>query len=265
MMWPTSHRRPGACTRSTTASRWRSRAASPLAAGVGRRRKRSVAAGRSDRPPGRGDAFAWDRQRCSARRRQMSLLELDGISVTYGDAVLALEDVSLVVEEGASVSLLGANGAGKTTTLRAIGGLLRYHGGQIRSGQIRFDGKPVRSGSATSLVEAGIAQSLEGRQVFGELTVEENLRVGAWIRRARRLERQTRDEVLELFPRLVDRLHGRAGLLSGSEQQMLAIARALMARPRLLRLDEPSLGLAPLIIAEIAASLATITAQGTAI
>jgi branched-chain amino acid transport system ATP-binding protein len=195
----------------------------------------------------------------------MSLLELDGISVTYGDAVLALEDVSLVVEEGASVSLLGANGAGKTTTLRAIGGLLRYHGGQIRSGQIRFDGKPVRSGSATSLVEAGIAQSLEGRQVFGELTVEENLRVGAWIRRARRHERQTREEVLELFPRLVERLHGRAGLLSGGEQQMLAIARALMARPRLLLLDEPSLGLAPLIIAEIAAALQTIRTQGTAI
>jgi ABC-type branched-subunit amino acid transport system ATPase component len=195
----------------------------------------------------------------------MTLLELDGISVTYGDAMLALEDVSLVVEEGSSVSLLGANGAGKTTTLRAIGGLLRYHGGRIQSGQIRFDGKPVRNGSATSLVEAGIAQSLEGRQVFGELTVDENLRVGAWIRRARRLERQTRDEVLELFPRLVDRLHGRAGLLSGGEQQMLAIARALMARPRLLLLDEPSLGLAPLIIAEIADSLATITAQGTAI
>jgi ABC-type branched-subunit amino acid transport system ATPase component len=206
---------------------------------------------------------------CRSRRGighgAMSLLELDGVSVTYGDAVLALEDVNLVVEEGASVALLGANGAGKTTTLRTVGGLLRYHGGQVRTGQVIFDGRPIRSGSATSLVQAGIAQSLEGRKVFAQLTVDENLRVGAYSRRARAHEAKTRAEVLELFPRLGQKFAALAGLLSGGEQQMLAIGRALMARPRLLLLDEPSLGLAPLIIAEIATVLRKINEQGTAI
>ncbi|MDN5757973.1 MAG: ABC transporter ATP-binding protein [Tomitella sp.] len=195
----------------------------------------------------------------------MSLLELESVSVTYGDAVLALSEVSLAVEDGASVALLGANGAGKTTTLRAAGGLLRYHGGAIRSGQVRFDGRPVRTGEVTALVRAGLAQSLEGRKVFAELTVEENLRVGAYNRRARRDEERTRGAMLELFPRLAERLHGPAGLLSGGEQQMLAIARALMARPRLLLLDEPSLGLAPLVISEIGTALRTINDEGTAI
>jgi ABC-type branched-subunit amino acid transport system ATPase component len=195
----------------------------------------------------------------------MSLLELSGLQVTYGESVLALEDVSLQVEEGQSVGLLGANGAGKTTTLRAIGGLLRYHGGHIRGGGIRFDGKPIGANNAKSLVEAGIAQSLEGRKVFGELTVDENLRVGAYSRRARKEETRTRAELLDLFPRLGERMEARAGLLSGGEQQMLAIARALMARPRLLLLDEPSLGLAPLIVAEIAATLRVVNERGTAI
>ena len=195
----------------------------------------------------------------------MSLLELEEVSVTYGDAVLALEDVSLEVEEGTAVALLGANGAGKTTALRAIGGLLRYHGGQIRRGEIRFDGTPVRRGGATALVNAGVAQSLEGRKVFRELTVAENLRMGAYSKRARKDEQKTQAAMLELFPRLGERFHGQAGLLSGGEQQMLAIARALMARPRLLLLDEPSLGLAPLVTAEIGDALRTINGEGTTI
>jgi len=195
----------------------------------------------------------------------MNLLEIDGLSVTYGEAILALEDVSLRVDEGQAVALLGANGAGKTTTLRAIGGLLRFHGGQVRGGRMSFDGRPVGRVNPAGLVERGIAQTLEGRRVFADLTVEQNLRVGAFAARARRAEAKTRRELLELFPRLAGQLTRPAGLLSGGEQQMLAIARALMAQPRLLLLDEPSLGLAPLVVAEIAQALRRVTADGTAL
>jgi ABC-type branched-subunit amino acid transport system ATPase component len=195
----------------------------------------------------------------------MSLLEVEELRVTYGGSVLALERASLAVPEGGAVALLGANGAGKSTLLRAVGGLLRHHRGEVRGGAIRFDGRSIAGVDAARLVAGGIAQCLEGRRVFAELSVEENLRVGAFVGRARAGARERRAELLELFPRLEERLTSPAGLLSGGEQQMLAIARALMAGPRLLLLDEPSLGLAPMLVAEIGAALRKINGRGTSI
>lgn len=194
----------------------------------------------------------------------MTLLSVDGLTVRYG-AVLAVEDVTLEVPEAGAVALLGANGAGKTTMLRALGGLLGFHRGQIAAGDILFDGRSIKGREPAKLVADGLAQTLEGRRIFSDLTVGENLRLGAFPARARARLHATRDELLELFPRLRERLGQAAGTLSGGEQQMLAIARALMARPRLLMLDEPSLGLAPMVIAEIASALRRITEQGTAV
>jgi branched-chain amino acid transport system ATP-binding protein len=200
----------------------------------------------------------------AGERRAVTHLEVSGLSVRYG-AVRALDDITLDVERGGSVALLGANGAGKTTVLRAIGGLLAYHGGRVVGGDIRFEGRSTGRADASSLVAGGIAQALEGRRVFAELTVAENLRVGAFAARGPRRQAAVRDEMLELFPILRERLDQRAGLLSGGQQQMLAIARAIMAQPRLLLLDEPSLGLAPIVVAEIAAALRRINAGGTSI
>jgi branched-chain amino acid transport system ATP-binding protein len=194
----------------------------------------------------------------------MSHLEVSGLGVRYG-GVRALHDVTLNVQRGRSVALLGANGAGKTTLLRAIGGLLAYHGGCVVSGDIRFEGRSTGGADASSLVAGGIAQSLEGRRVFADLTVAENLRVGGFTARGPRPQASVRDELLDLFPILRERLDQRAALLSGGQQQMLAIARAIMAQPRLLLLDEPSLGLAPIVVAEIAAALRQINAAGTSI
>jgi branched-chain amino acid transport system ATP-binding protein len=191
-------------------------------------------------------------------------LEVSGLSVRYG-VVRALDAVSLDVERGGSVALLGANGAGKTTMLRTIGGLLAYHGGSVVAGDIRFEGRSTARADASSLVAGGIAQALEGRRVFAELTVAENLRVGAFAARGPRRQAAVRDEMFELFPILRERAGQRAGLLSGGQQQMLAIARAIMAQPRLLLLDEPSLGLAPIVVAEIADALRRINAGGTSI
>jgi branched-chain amino acid transport system ATP-binding protein len=194
----------------------------------------------------------------------VSHLEVSGLGVRYG-AVRALHDVTLDVGSGESVALLGANGAGKTTVLRAIGGLLAYQGGSVVTGDIRFEGRSTSSADASALVAGGIGQALEGRRVFAELTVAENLRIGAFAARGPRRESTVRDELLELFPILRERLDQRAGLLSGGQQQMLAIARAIMAQPRLLLLDEPSLGLAPIVVAEIAGTLRQINASGTSI
>jgi branched-chain amino acid transport system ATP-binding protein len=171
-----------------------------------------------------------------------ALLVLDDVEARYGP-VQALRGISLEVPEGQIVAVLGANGAGKTTTLRAISGTVR------RSGGITFAGKPLRGGPE-AVARAGIAHVPEGRGTFTELTVVENLKLGGYVRRDREL-RADIDRISEWFPWLTQRAHQPAGTLSGGEQQMLAVARALMARPRLLMLDEPSLGLAPMIVREI--------------
>jgi ABC-type branched-subunit amino acid transport system ATPase component len=193
------------------------------------------------------------------------LLEVENLRVTYGGSILALDGVSFSVPEGGAVALLGANGAGKSTALRAVTGLLRFHGGQVTAGSIRFAGRSILRTDAASLVAAGIAQVLEGRRVFADLTVAENLRMGAFQGRARRREREIRRQLDELFPILAERADQPAGLLSGGQQQVLAIARALMAQPRLLLLDEPSLGLAPRIVAEIGQALRAINERGCAL
>ncbi len=195
----------------------------------------------------------------------LSLLEVVDLRVVYGGTVLALERASLAVPEGGAVALLGPNGAGKTTLLRAASGLLAYHHGEVRSGAVRFDGRSIARADAARLVARGIGQCLEGRRVFADLTVAENLRCGAFVRRARPFASARTQELLGLFPRLAERLDCPAGLLSGGEQQMLAISRALMGRPRLLLLDEPSLGLAPLVVEEIGSALRKVVADGTAL
>jgi branched-chain amino acid transport system ATP-binding protein len=195
----------------------------------------------------------------------VSLLTVSDLTVTYGGAVLALDGVSLEVPEGGSIGLLGANGAGKTTLLRAITGLLRYQNGQVVRGSIRFDGRDITGADTARLVAAGIAQVLEGRRVFRDLTVAENLRAGGFSARQRAREGEVRDRVLTLFPVLRERLAQHAGFLSGGEQQMLAIGRALMAQPRMLLLDEPSLGLAPLVVQQIGDTLREINGQGVAL
>jgi branched-chain amino acid transport system ATP-binding protein len=171
-----------------------------------------------------------------------ALLTLDGVEARYGP-VQALRGISLEVPEGQIVAVLGANGAGKTTTLRAISGTVR------RSGTITFAGKPLRGGPE-AVARAGIAHVPEGRGTFTELSVVENLKLGGYVRRDRDL-RTDIDRISEWFPWITQRANQPAGTLSGGEQQMLAVARALMARPRLLMLDEPSLGLAPMIVREI--------------
>ena len=195
----------------------------------------------------------------------MSLLTVDDLTVTYGGAVLAVEGVSFAGPADGSVGLLGANGAGKTTLLRAVTGLLRYHNGQVVRGSIRFDGRTITGADPAGLVAAGIAQVLEGRRVFRDLSVADNLRAGGFSARRRGREQEMRDRVVALFPVLGERMAQPAGLLSGGEQQMLAIGRALMARPRLLLLDEPSLGLAPLVVQQIGDTLRQINGVGVAL
>jgi branched-chain amino acid transport system ATP-binding protein len=173
------------------------------------------------------------------------LLRLDGVEVAYGDLTV-VRDVSLEVTPGEIVALIGSNGAGKTTTLRAIAGLLRP-----RRGAIELDGEPIAGLGPAEIVARGIAHVPEGRQLFPTMTVLENLELGARTAESRRRRAETLAQVLSLFPRLTERRGQLAGSLSGGEQQMCAIGRALMARPRLLMLDEPSLGLAPLVVSAI--------------
>ncbi len=187
------------------------------------------------------------------------MLALDGVAAGYGD-VLAVRSISLEVAPGECVALIGANGAGKTTTLRAIAGLL-----PLRGGRILFEGRPLAGLTPREIVALGLAHVPEGRQVFASLTVLENLEMGARTPAARAARRETLDEVFALFPRLKERAPQAAGTLSGGEQQMLAIGRALMARPRLLLLDEPSLGLAPIAVRSIMEIVATVNRRGTTI
>jgi branched-chain amino acid transport system ATP-binding protein len=185
-------------------------------------------------------------------------LEIDGLTVFYGKR-RALEEVTLSVGAGEIVTILGANGAGKSTTLRAVSGLVRP-----REGRIRYEGRDITRAAADQIVAAGICQVPEGRDIFPDFTVTENLLVGAHtVPRAAVADRL--EAALEQFPVLRERRHQRAGTLSGGEQQMLAIARALVARPRLLLLDEPSLGLAPLVLREIFRVIARINRDGMAV
>ncbi len=191
----------------------------------------------------------------------MALLEVNNLIVRYG-AIEALHGISLAVEQGQIVTLIGCNGAGKSTTLRAISGLIRP-----ARGEIRFDGRTITGLAPHLIVRAGIAHSPEGRGVFPNMTVDENLSLGAFARpRSEAAQiKQDREKSLDLFPRLRERLTQFAGTLSGGEQQMLAMARALLARPRLLLLDEPSLGLAPQVVQTIFQIIRDINAAGTTI
>ncbi|MFE0732769.1 ABC transporter ATP-binding protein [Streptomyces antibioticus] len=194
-------------------------------------------------------------------------LHVERLDVTYGRAQEALRSVSLTVPHGVVVALLGANGAGKTTLLRAVSGTLRLHRGTVTAGLIRYGDTALDGRDPVAAVRAGVVQVPEGRRVFAGLTVEENLRSGGLGlgRRAPEQVREARDRVYTLFPVLAERGRQAAGLLSGGEQQMLAIGRALMAAPRLLLLDEPSLGLAPRMVFRIAEVIREINEQGTAV
>jgi branched-chain amino acid transport system ATP-binding protein len=179
-------------------------------------------------------------------------LDVNGIEVIYNHVILVLKGVSLQVPKGGIVALLGANGAGKTTTLKAISNLLRAERGEVTKGSIELAGERVDRMTPGDLVRRGVVQVMEGRHCFGHLTIEENLLTGAYTRSASRAEvRQDLDRVYGFFPRLKQRREAMAGFTSGGEQQMTAIGRALMARPRMILLDEPSMGLAPQIVEEI--------------
>ena len=180
------------------------------------------------------------------------LLDVNGIEVIYNHVILVLKGVSLAVPQGGIVALLGGNGAGKTTTLKAISNLLQGERGEVTKGAIRLDGERVERLSPADLVKRGVVQVMEGRHCFGHLTVEENLLTGAYTRHAPRSEiKLDLERVYQFFPRLKQRRQSMAGFTSGGEQQMTAIGRALMARPRMILLDEPSMGLAPQIVEEI--------------
>ncbi len=189
----------------------------------------------------------------------MSTLRLDRVQVGYGD-LTAVHEVTLEVRAGEAVALIGANGAGKTTTLRAISGLL-----PVRRGAIEWDGRPLAGLSSAEIVARGIAHVPEGRQLFPTMTVRENLDLGATAPAGRAARAESLERVFRLFPRLAERRDQLAGTLSGGEQQMCAIGRGLMARPRLLMLDEPSLGLAPVTVRSIFDNLAAINRDGTTI
>ena len=181
-----------------------------------------------------------------------TLLSVNNIEVIYDHVILVLKGVSLEVPEGRIVTLLGANGAGKTTTLKAISNLLRVERGEVTKGSIEYRGQRVDRLNPSALVRQGIIQVMEGRHPFGHLTCEENLLTGAYTRHDGRTAMQRDlDMVYTYFPRLAERRHAKAGYVSGGEQQMMVIGRALMARPKLILLDEPSMGLAPQLVAEI--------------
>ena len=186
----------------------------------------------------------------------MALLEIRDLCVNYGP-IQAVRNINMDVDEGSIVALLGANGAGKTTTLRTISGVIKP-----ASGSVKFDGNEIGGRRASRVARLGVNMSPEGRLIFNELSVEENLRAGAYCIRSRAETERNMKRVLTLFPRLEERLKQHAGTLSGGEQQMLAIARGMMAEPRLLLLDEPSLGLAPIIVKQVFSLIAQIREMG---
>lgn len=187
------------------------------------------------------------------------MLRIENINVYYG-AIHAIKDISLTVNEGEIVTLIGANGAGKSTTLRTISGLLKP-----KTGKVEFMGKSIAGAPAQDIVKAGISQVPEGRRVFANMTVMENLELGAYIRNDKKGIQEDFNSVFERFPRLSERKEQLSGTLSGGEQQMLAMGRALMSRPKLLLLDEPSMGLAPLLVKEIFSIVQAINKTGTTV
>jgi branched-chain amino acid transport system ATP-binding protein len=191
------------------------------------------------------------------------VLAATNLEVVYDDVMLVLRGVSLEVPQGRIVALLGANGAGKSTLLRAISGLLDVHDGVVSRGSITLDGEPIHALGASRIAALGIKQVMEGRRIFAELTVEENLRVGAHVKP--RSLKVNLDRTYALFPVLAERRRKVAGYLSGGEQQMLAIGRALMSDPKYLLMDEPSLGLAPMIVQQIRDVIVEINSQGTTV
>jgi branched-chain amino acid transport system ATP-binding protein len=191
------------------------------------------------------------------------VLSIKNLEVVYDDVILVLRGVSLDVPEGKIVALLGANGAGKTTLLRAISGLLDVHEGEITKGTITLDDKPIHGLPPAKIVGSGVKQVLEGRRIFAEFTVEENLRVGAHVDPSS--AKENIDRIYGLFPVLKDRAKSTAGYLSGGEQQMLAMGRALISNPKYLLLDEPSLGLAPMLVQQIRDLIVEINRQGTTV
>ncbi len=193
------------------------------------------------------------------------MLSIDALHVTYGGAVQAVRGVSMEVPDGKVVAVLGSNGAGKTTLLRTISGTLRLHRGRVDSGSVRFGNVNLVKSDPGQTVRHGVVQVPEGRRIFGRLTVEENLRAGGMGNKDKGAKAKAQDRVYEMFPVLKERSSQRGALLSGGEQQMLAIGRALMASPKLLLLDEPSLGLAPRIIGQIGEVIAEINRQGTSV
>lgn len=187
------------------------------------------------------------------------MLKIEDLTVGYGD-VTVVHQLSMGVQQGKIVALIGANGAGKTTTLKAISGLL-----SSRTGKILFEGKEIQNKPSHRIVEAGLVQVAEGRKLFPGLSVQENLELGSFISRAKKQRAETMLKVYDIFPKLAERRKQAAGTLSGGEQQMLAVGRALMSHPKLLMLDEPSLGLAPLLVADMFEAVQEINREGTTI
>lgn len=192
------------------------------------------------------------------------LLAVRNLEVVYSDVILVLRGVSLEVPPNTVVALLGANGAGKTTLLRAITGLLGIQRGRCTKGRVEVGGVDVTAATSPEIVRRGVAQVMEGRRLFAELTVEENLRVGGFTRPGAEA-REQQDRIYAMFPKLAERRRAIAGYLSGGEQQMVAIGRALMSRPGILLLDEPSLGLAPKVVAQVREIIASVHAAGTGV
>ena len=193
------------------------------------------------------------------------MLTVENLEVVYNDVVLVLRGISLEVGDGQIVALLGANGAGKTTTMRAVTGLLDVHEGDVTKGSVQFNGEDVTHVDPSARVKRGISQVMEGRRIFAELTVDENLTAGAYTNRDSKNVKQQYERVMTLFPRLAERRKSIAGYMSGGEQQMLAIGRALMQDPKLLIMDEPSLGLAPKLVQQIKEIIVDINQQGTSV
>ena len=193
------------------------------------------------------------------------MLTVENLEVVYNDVVLVLRGLSLEVGDGQIVALLGANGAGKTTTMRAVTGLLEVHEGDVTKGHITFEGTDITHRDPAARVQMGISQVMEGRRIFAEMTVDENLTAGAYTNTSSKSVKQAYDRVMTLFPVLAERRKSVAGYMSGGEQQMLAIGRALMQHPKLLIMDEPSLGLAPRLVQQIRDIVVEINEQGTAV